>query len=284
KIIKPVLAGDKTIALAITEPYAGSDVANITATAVLTPDGKHYVVNGEKKWIVSLDLGISTNGVWADYFVVAVRTGKKGMGGISLLLAERGMEGFATRPIKCQGNVGSGTAYLTFDNVKIPKENLIGQENKGFKCIMQNFNHERMGIVTSSLRFARVCYEEAMRHDGVIRNKLAHMARMIEATHAWMEFLTFQLQGMSHDEAALKLGGPIALLKAQATQTIEYCAREASQILGGIAYTRTGKGAIVERIYRDVRGFAIPGGSEEIMLDLGIRQALKVSEFMGAKL
>ncbi|KAI8850716.1 acyl-CoA dehydrogenase/oxidase [Chytridium lagenaria] len=239
KIIKPVLSGDKTIALAITEPYAGSDVANITATAVLTPDGKHYIVNGEKKWIVM------------------------------------------------SGNVGSGTAYLTFDNVKIPKENIIGQENKGFK---------RLGIVTSSLRFARVCYEEAMKHanqrrtfgqllfeHGVIRNKLAHMARQIEATQAWMEFLTFQLQGMAPEEAALKLGGPIALLKAQATVTIEYCAREASQILGGIAYTRTGKGAIVERIYRDVRGFAIPGGSEEIMLGMRIIKILFVSIYLGIR-
>ncbi|KAJ3268226.1 hypothetical protein HDU76_011479, partial [Blyttiomyces sp. JEL0837] len=136
-----------TIALAITEPYAGSDVANITATATVSPDGKYYILNGEKKWI--------TNGAWADFFVVAARTGKPGMGGISLLLAERGMEGLATRPIPCQGNVGSGTAYVTFENVKIPRENLIGQENKGFK-------NERMGICVSAIRFARVCYEEAM--------------------------------------------------------------------------------------------------------------------------
>jgi alkylation response protein AidB-like acyl-CoA dehydrogenase len=82
----------------------------------------------------------------------------------------------------------------------------------------------------------------------------------------------------------LKLGGPIALLKAQSTVTLEYCAREASQILGGIAYTKGGNGEKVERIYRDVRGFAIPGGSEEIMLDLGIRQAKKIAQMMGAKL
>jgi alkylation response protein AidB-like acyl-CoA dehydrogenase len=125
KIIRPVLAGDKTICLAITEPYAGSDVANLKATATLTPDGKHYILNGEKKWI--------TNGVWADYFVVAARTGGDGMGGITMFIAERGMPGLDTRAVACQGNVGSGTAYVTFENVKVPKENIVGELNKGFK-------------------------------------------------------------------------------------------------------------------------------------------------------
>ncbi|KAJ3116226.1 hypothetical protein HDU96_010170, partial [Phlyctochytrium bullatum] len=128
------------------------------------------------------------------------------------------MPGFSTRPIKCQGNIGSGTAYLTFDNVMIPKSNLIGEENKGFRPT----NAEPLASSSLSL-------------NGVIRNRLAHMARQIEATQAWMEYLVFQLQNTPHKEASLKFGGPIALLKAQSTQTLEYCAREASQILGGIA-------------------------------------------------
>ncbi|KAI9349853.1 putative acyl-CoA dehydrogenase [Zopfochytrium polystomum] len=289
KVEFEVLQGEKTIALAITEPYAGSDVANITATATLSKDGSHYVLNGEKKWI--------TNGVWADYFVVAARTGGPGMGGISLLLAERGMEGLNTRPIHCQGNVGAGTAYVTFDNVKVPAKNLIGKENKGFKCIMHNFNHERIGIVVNALRFSRICYEDALKHanrrrtfgkllfeHGVIRNKLAHMARQIEATQAWLDSLLYQSMKMDPQTAAIKLGGPTALLKAQSTVCVEYCAREASQIFGGLGYTKGGLGERVERIYRDVRGLAIPGGSEEIMLDLGIRQAVKVSQLQGAKL
>jgi len=90
---------------------------------------------------------------------------------------------------------------------------------------------------------------------------------------------------MPEDLQMIKLGGPIALLKAQATQTLEYCAREASQIFGGLAYTRGGQGEKVERIYREVRAYAIPGGSEEIMLDLGMRQSMKVATAMyGAKL
>ncbi len=81
RIVGPCLRGEKWICLAITEPSAGSDVANIQTTAVKTPDGKHYIVNGLKKWI--------TNGIFSDYFTTAVRTGGKGMGGISLLVIER---------------------------------------------------------------------------------------------------------------------------------------------------------------------------------------------------
>ncbi|CAG8768590.1 7114_t:CDS:2, partial [Acaulospora morrowiae] len=202
-----------------------------------------------------------------------------------------------TRQMQCTGVWASGTAYITFEDVKVPKSNLIGKENSGFKYIMFNFNHERMGISIEATRFARVCYEESMKYahkrktfgkklieHPVIRNKLAHMARQIEATHAWMEALIHQTDHMSGNEAMTRLGGPIALLKAQSTQTFEFCAREAAQIFGGLSYTRGGQGEKVERLYREVRAYAIPGGSEEIMLDLGIRQSLKVAQFAGAKL
>jgi alkylation response protein AidB-like acyl-CoA dehydrogenase len=124
RVATPCLTGQKFICLAITEPSAGSDVANIKTTAKLTPDGKHYIVNGEKKWI--------TNGVFADYFTTCVRTGGEGMGGISLLLIERG-PGVKTTQMKCQGVWASGTTYVEFDDVKVPVENLIGKENEGFK-------------------------------------------------------------------------------------------------------------------------------------------------------
>ncbi len=110
------------------------------------------------------------------------------------------------------------------------------------------------------------------------------MARKIEATHAWMESLIYQSCKMPGELQMLKLGGPIALLKAQSTQTMEFCAREAAQIFGGLSYSRGGQGERVERLYREVRAYAIPGGSEEIMLELGIRQSIKVAQFMGAKL
>lgn len=104
------------------------------------------------------------------------------------------------------------------------------------------------------------------------------MARMIESTHNWLEFVTYQRIKMAKVEQDFLLGGPIALLKAQSTTTLDYCAREASQIFGGLAYTRGGRGERVERLYREVKAFAIPGGSEEIMLDLGVKMATKVAE------
>jgi len=153
---------------------------------------------------------------------------------------------------------------------------------------MMNFNHERWSICAQSCRFARVCLEESMRYafkrrtfgkllieHPVIRLKLAHMARQVEATWAWIEHITHQMSVMDYREQAKQLSGPIALCKAQATTVFEMTAREASQIFGGLSYTRGGQGEKVERLYREVRAFAIPGGSEEIMLDLGVRMAVK---------
>ncbi|THY40868.1 acyl-CoA dehydrogenase NM domain-like protein [Aureobasidium pullulans] len=289
RIMPEILSGDKRICLAITEPDAGSDVANLTCEAKLSEDGKHYIVNGEKKWI--------TNGIWSDYFTTAVRTGGEGMNGVSVLLIERSFGGVSTRKMDCQGVWSSGTTYVTFEDVKVPVDNLVGKENQGFKVLMTNFNHERIGIIIQCLRFSRVCYEESMKYahkrrtfgkklieHPVIRLKLAHMFRQIEASYSWMENLIYQCQQMNEVEAMLKLGGAIAGLKAQATTTFEFCAREASQIFGGLSYSRGGQGAKVERLYRDVRAYAIPGGSEEIMLDLSIRQSLRVHKALGMKL
>lgn len=282
RVVPAVLKADKVICLAITEPTAGSDVANIKTTAVR--EGDHYIVNGEKKWI--------TNGVFADYFTVAVKTDPKGGGkGISLLLVEKSMPGVKTRKMKCSGVWSSGTTYVTFDDVKVPVSNLIGKENKGFQLIMRNFNHERFGICAMTNRFSRVCFEDSLKfavkrktfgkqliqHD-VIRWKLAEMARMIESTHAWLENTVYQLQTMHPMEADMKLGGVTALLKVQCTKVMEYCAREAAQIYGGLSYSRGGQAERVERLNREVRAMAVPGGSEEVMLDLGIRQHRKIAD------
>ncbi|KAF7732834.1 hypothetical protein EC973_000110 [Apophysomyces ossiformis] len=280
KVVPPCLAGEKFIALAITEPSAGSDVANLRTTA--KDMGDHWVLNGEKKWI--------TQGAYADFYTVACRTGGEGMGGVSLLLVERTMPGVNARQMDVMGMWGSGTSYITFEDVKVPKSNLIGKLNQGFKYIMHNFNHERLGIVMQANRLSRVCIEEAFKYSlkrktfglrlaehAVIRNKLGHMIRQCEATHAWLENVLYQIKTLPPQKQPLLLGGPIALLKAQSTQTFEFCAREAAQIFGGLGYTRGGQGEKVERLYREVRAYAIPGGSEEIMLDLGVRQALKTA-------
>jgi len=271
-----VLAGQRVHCLAVTEPTAGSDVANIQTTAVDDGTG-HFVVNGEKKWI--------TNGIYADYFTVGVRTGGPGAGGLSMLLVERSMPGIETRRMLCQGVWPSGTTFVTFSDVRVPKANIIGQLGQGFKQIMYNFNHERWALAAQATRMARTCLEEAIMYarsrktfgkylveHEVIQHKLAEMGRACESLQAWLEFQTFQLNVMPHEEQNKKLGGHIALLKVHATKLCEYCAREALQVFGGAGYTRTGKGQRVERIYREVRVFAIGGGSEEIMLNLAASQ------------
>uniref|UniRef100_A0A0G4HXZ6 Cytochrome b5 heme-binding domain-containing protein n=1 Tax=Chromera velia CCMP2878 TaxID=1169474 RepID=A0A0G4HXZ6_9ALVE len=290
RIVGPCLQGKEFICLAITEPAAGSDVAGLTTEARKTPDGKYYVVNGEKKWI--------TNGVFADYFTAAVRTGPpgSGMNGVSVLLIERKFKGVSTRQMQCMGMWASGTAYVTFEDVYVPVENLIGKENEGFKYIMQNFNYERLGFCIQANRFSRVCYEEALKYSlkretfgkklmdhQVIRWKLAEMARQVEANFSHLEALTYQLNILDKSVASLRMAGPIALAKVSNTKTFEYCAREAAQIFGGLAYSRGGQGEKVERLYREVRAMAIPGGSEEIMLDLGVKQALRNAKSIGAK-
>merc|ERR1719373_1429328 len=98
------------------------------------------------------------------------------------------------------------------------------------------------------------------------------MGRLCEATQAWLENITYQMNTMSKDEQNLRLGGHIALLKVQSSKAAEFCAREALQVFGGAGYTRNGHGEKVERIYREVRAYAIPGGSEEIMLNLAASQ------------
>ncbi|KAK3281502.1 hypothetical protein CYMTET_10710 [Cymbomonas tetramitiformis] len=283
RVAPDCLQGKAVICLCISEPYAGSDVAALRCTAVKDPTGSHYVVNGEKKWI--------TNGMFADYFTVAVRTGGPGNKGLSMLLLDKSMPGIECTQMQCTGVWASGTAYVTFTDVKVPVENLIGVENNGFKQIMYNFNHERWGFIVQANRFARVCLEESVRYAAkrktfgkklvdhpVIRWKIAEMARQVECTHAMLETLTYQMCTMSTKDANELLGGDTALIKVQATKTFEYCAREAAQIFGGASYVRGGQGEKVERLQREVRAYAIPGGSEEILLDLGARQAIRNSK------
>lgn len=160
RIADEVFSGRKKICLAITEAFAGSDVAGIRTTAEKTADGKHWVVNGSKKWI--------TNGVFCDYFVTGVRTSK----GLSVLLIERG-EGVQTKPIKTSYSAAAGTAYVTFDNVLVPVENLLGEENKGIYVILSNFNHERWVMSCSTVRMCRSVVEESLKwaHQRIVFGK-----------------------------------------------------------------------------------------------------------------
>ncbi|MAL78476.1 MAG: acyl-CoA dehydrogenase [Sneathiella sp.] len=266
RIAPAVLAGEKIHALAITEPSGGSDVANIQTRAVR--DGDDYIVNGSKMFI--------TGGMRADYYTVAVRTGGAGREGVSLVLIERDRPGFTRTPLKKQGWWVSDTAALYFDDVRVPRSNLIGEENKGFIGIMSNFNSERLGMAAGATASARVCLEDAiawarerktfgkrLADHQVIRHKFAEMARHINVTQAYLEQCAMRVM------AGEKPVADLSLLKVQASQTLEFCAREAMQVMGGAGYIR---GCRIERIYREVRVMAIGGGSEEIMRDLAARQ------------
>eukprot|EP00927_Polykrikos_kofoidii_P023822 TRINITY_DN21808_c0_g1_i1.p1 TRINITY_DN21808_c0_g1~~TRINITY_DN21808_c0_g1_i1.p1 ORF type:complete len:419 (+),score=72.77 TRINITY_DN21808_c0_g1_i1:329-1585(+) len=283
RVARDVLTGAKRIALMVTEPTAGSDVANIQATAL--PDGKGgFVISGQKKWI--------TGGLYADYFVVAARTGVAGMGGISVFLVEKEFGGVTCTRLEVQGTGPAGTSFVELNDVPVPRSHLLGEMNKGFKMIMVNFNHERWALAAMAHRFTRVLLDHSFSYaqrrstfgkklveHPVIRWKLAEMTREAEGLGHWLENLTYQMSRPELDMAA-----QISLIKVHSTKTFEYAAREASQIFGGNAYTKTGLGRVVERLYRDVRAYAIPGGSEEILLDLGIRQVLKSMGGRQAKL
>ncbi|MDP1602714.1 MAG: acyl-CoA dehydrogenase family protein [Legionella sp.] len=266
RVLPDLMSGKKISALAISEPSAGSDVANLKTIA--RREGDEYVVRGEKTFI--------TCGMRADYYTVAVRTGDAGSGGVSLLLIERDRPGFSRTPLKKMGWWASDTATLHFDDVRVPVGNLLGEENAGFKLIMKNFNDERLTIAAGCAAAARVCLEEAKsyareRHTfgkrlsehQVIRHKLVDMAQKVEASQAMLEMLVWRLEQGESPVAE------ICMCKNQATQTLAFCASEAVQIFGGAGFMR---GCKVERIYREVKVSAIGGGTEEIMKDLAARQ------------
>ena len=270
KYIPPVIAGDKIACLGVTEPSGGSDVAGIKTKAVR--DGDHFIINGSKMFI--------TSGMRADYYVIACRTGGPGTSGISAIVVEKGTPGFTQTPLKKMGWLSSDTAALYFDDVRVPVENLIGGENSGWMGIMSNFSQERLGLAAGMNAYSQICIDEAVTwakdrktfgksliENQVIKHKLAEMSRKVNATKAYMELLTWKVMNGEQPIADL------ALLKVQASKTMEYCAREAMQILGGAGYLKANSGpGKVERIYREVRVNAIGGGSEEIMLDLASRQ------------
>lgn len=278
RVTVPCLKGEKFIALAVSEATAGSDVGNLSTTAV--EDGDEYVINGLKKWI--------TAGMFADFYTVAARTGGEGSGmmGISLILVERSRVGVSTREMDCMGAKGSGTAFVEFDDVRVPKSNYIGDVT----CLLRNFITERLGIALQANRFARECLRESIEYarrrkafgkkledQPVVRQKIANMAREIEVTHSFLESLLYRLvaverKGEDWFDGILRIGAEAALAKVQATRCFEMCARQAAHLHGGNAYV---KGNRIESLYRHVLSLSIPGGSEDVMIDAAARLALK---------
>lgn len=267
RIAPAVIRGEKIMALAITEPSGGSDVANLKTRAV--DMGDHYLVNGSKTFI--------TSGVRADYYTVAVRTGGEGFGGVSLLLIEKGMPGFSVgQPLKKMGWWASDTAELFFQDVRVPKSNLIGLENGGFFVIMSNFQKERLNLAVMANMTAQLALEESLKYVQqrvafgkplakmqVIRHKLADMATELEASREFSYRVAAQI---ADGIPAIR---EVSMAKNFATQVSDKLTYEAVQIFGGMGFMRE---SLVERLYRDNRILSIGGGTHEIMNEIIAKQ------------
>ena len=267
RVVPEVLSGEKIIALAITEPSGGSDVANLKTRAVR--DGDFYRVSGSKTFI--------TSGVRADYYTVAVRTGGEGFGGVSLLLIEKDTPGFTVgRSLKKMGWWASDTAELFFDDCKVPVDNLIGMENLGFACIMANFQSERLALAIMANMTSQLALDEAMRWARereafgkpigkfqVQKHRLAEMATQLEVSR---EFTYRQAAKMAAGKNVVK---EISMAKNFATDVSDRITYDATQILGGMGFMRE---SLVERLYRDNRILSIGGGTREIMNEIISKQ------------
>ncbi|CAG9942702.1 unnamed protein product [Clonostachys rosea f. rosea IK726] len=253
RLLPDLILGKKRICIAITEPDAGSDVANITTTATKTP------------------------------------CGRSGAAGISLLVVPLlDQPGVDLRRMKTSGGTASGTTFIDLEDVKVPVENLIGREGQGMKMITRNFNHERLAIVIGIVSSARAALSAAfgyvskreafgspLMEQPVVRNRLARAGAELESLSAWADQLVYQMANLEGQEARQQMGGFVALAKAKAGLVLDECARCAVLLFGGNGYTRTGQGELVEKIYREIPGARIPGGSEDVMFDLAVRQLLK---------
>ncbi|KAH8809613.1 acyl-CoA dehydrogenase [Flagelloscypha sp. PMI_526] len=276
RVVEGVLSHEKITCLAITEAYAGSDVMGMKTNAVKTEDGKSWIINGTKKWI--------TNGVYADYFIVGCKTES----GFTVILVERERGGIDTRLIKTSYSTTAGTSFITFENVKVPVENTLGEEGGGLFVILSNFNHERWGMCCFAVRAQRTVVEECFKwinqrkafgkplvRQAVIRHKLAKMIAQVESEQAWLESITYQMCNMTYKQQADLLAGQIALLKSFITNNGEEIASDAQQIFGGRALTQTGMGRVIEHFHRTVEFDAVLGGAADVMADLGVRQAVR---------
>jgi len=260
KYLKPLARGEKLGAFALSEPEAGSDATKQHTMAV--KDGDHWVVNGMKNW--------TTNGTTADYYIIFAQTDKeKKHKGITAFLVEKGTPVF-THGVKEDklGIRSSDTCSLSFDNCRIPEENILWEVGKGFNFAMNTLNGGRYGIASQAVGIAMGAYEKALKYSKerkafgteisnhqAIQFKLADMATQVEAA----KLLTLQA-------CALKDSGKdyikeASMAKLFASEVAVDVAREAVQILGGYGYVREYE---VERMYRDAKITEIYEGTSEI--------------------
>ncbi|KQP28127.1 acyl-CoA dehydrogenase [Aeromicrobium sp. Leaf272] len=268
--VRPTLAGEKIGSLGVTEPSGGSDVANIRTRAVR--DGDHYVVNGAKTFI--------TSGVRADFVTTAVRTGGEGHAGISLLVIDKDTPGFTvSKSLRKMGWHCSDTAELAFEDVRVPVENLVGEENGGFYLVMQQFVGERLGLAVQAYGTAQRALDLAVAYARerdtfgkpliarqVIRHKLVEMhARTAAARALTRQALERSLETPKTDPSLIL---DAVTAKNVSVAAVEHVVHEAVQIFGGMGYMRESE---IDRHYRDARILGIGGGATEVMKDLSAK-------------
>lgn len=271
--VRPALAGEAIGSLAITEPGAGSDIGGLRTTA--RRDGDDYVVNGSKTFI--------TSGCRADFVTTAVRTGGselRGARGISLLVIERGMPGFAvSRKLDKMGWRSSDTAELSFTDVRVPASHLIGPENAGFALIGTAFLSERIALATQAYSQAQRCLDlavawcrqretfgEPLIARQSVQSTLARMAGRVDVARTYTRAVVDRFESGEPVDALIPR---VCFAKNTATEAGEWVAHQAVQLFGGMGYMTESE---VERQYRDMRILGIGGGAAEILYQLAARR------------
>jgi alkylation response protein AidB-like acyl-CoA dehydrogenase len=271
KFLKPLALGQKLGAFLLSEPEAGSDATQQKTEAIL--DGDYYVINGMKNWI--------TNGTTADYYLLIASTDKsKGYKGISAFLVERLSPGVEVG--KKEDKLGirsSDTAAIGFNNVRVPRENRLGEEGMGFKIAMETLNGGRIGIAAQALGIAQASFEAALKYSKerkafgspisnlqAIQFKLADMSVNTEAAR----LLTYK--AALKKDAGEKFIKEAAMAKLYASRVAVQNALEAIQIHGGYGYVRE---YLVERFLRDAKITEIYEGTSEIQKLVIARELLK---------
>jgi acyl-CoA dehydrogenase len=265
--VRPTIEGRLIGSLAITEPDGGSDVAGIRTTA--KRDGDEFVINGAKTYI--------TSGVRADFVVTAARTGDAGAHGISLIVVEKGTPGFTvSRKLEKMGWLCSDTAELSYQDVRVPVANLVGEEDSGFVQIAQNFVSERIGLAVQAYASAqraldltvewcrlRETFGKPLIRRQAVQNSLAEMARRVEVARVYTRWVAERAAS-----GETNLVKEACFAKNTAVEAGEWVVNEALQLHGGMGYMRE---AEVERQYRDMRILGIGGGTTEILTGLAAK-------------
>ncbi len=261
---EPAVRGQAIAALGVSEPDAGSDVANIRTTA--RRDGDDYVINGAKTYI--------TNATRADFITLAVRTGEKGYGGISLVMFPTDTKGFrVTKKLEKLGNHCSDTAEIAFEDCRIPRRNLLGAENMGFAYIMQNFQGERLVGAITALAGAQRALDMTVQYCSdrnafgrpltgfqTVRHELVTLEAEIEAARQ-LCYRATQLV-IDGDDMSIR---EITMAKLIAGELACKVADRCLQLHGGMGYMAETE---ISRIWRDARLITIGGGTSEIMKEI----------------